>query len=273
VTAVGLVALLAALSLMVPAGARPASGSAASVAEAAAVRGTNWKPRLRSARRYARRRAGKVGFAVIDMRGRMHGFHKRATAPTASVIKVMFLVAYLRQSSVRHRPLHRSDRRLLGPMIKRSDNAAATRVRDIVGAKAINRVARKARMRDFRFDRSLWGLSRTSARDQARFMYRLHHYVPRRHRRYARHLLHSIVPSQRWGIAKARPRGWRLYFKGGWGTGTGRVDHQVAFLQNHRERIAIAILTEFDPSHHYGKRTLKGVAARALRGLPRRVPR
>jgi hypothetical protein len=86
------------------------------------------------------------------------------------------------------------------------------------------------------------------------------------------HLLHSIVPSQRWGIAKARPRGWRLYFKGGWGTGTGRVDHQVALLRNHGHHVALAILTEFDPSHTYGKQTLKGVAARVLRGLPRRPP-
>ena len=68
------------------------------------------------------------------------------------------------------------------------------------------------------------------------------------------------------------PKGWEFYFKGGWGTGTGRVDHQVAFLEEHGRRIAVAILTEFDPSHSYGKRTLKGVAERLLRGLPR-LPR
>ena len=79
------------------------------------------------------------------------------------------------------------------------------------------------------------------------------------------------MPSQRWGIADARPRGWKLYFKGGWGTGTGRVDHQVAFLRNPPGRIALAILTEFDPNHTYGKHTLRGVAARVLRGLPRRL--
>src|SRR5436190_6957354 len=61
-------------------------------------------------------------------------------------------------------------------------------------------------------------------------------------------------------IAKVKSKGWKLFFKGGWGTGTGRVDHQVALLQEHRRRIAVAILTQFDPSHSYGKRTLKGVA-------------
>ncbi|HMC07486.1 MAG TPA: serine hydrolase [Solirubrobacterales bacterium] len=271
--AVALVGLLLA-GLTAPTLAAPAAGVSTRVegAVARSARGTNWKPRMRAAKRYAKRRAGKVNFAVVDLRGRLHAYRGAHTAPTASVIKVMFLVAYLRQHSVRHRDLRHSDRRLLGPMIKRSDNVAATRVRDIVGARAVNRVARVARMRDFHFDRQVWGLSRTSARDQARFMYRLHHYIPKRHRRYARHLLHSIVPSQRWGIAKVRPRGWKLYFKGGWGTGTGRVDHQVAFLQNHSGRVSVAILTEFDPSHGYGKHTLKGVAARLIRGLPRRLP-
>ena len=66
-----------------------------------------------------------------------------------------------------------------------------------------------------------------------------------------------------------RVRGWRLYFKGGWGSGTGAVDHQVAFLQSGRMRIALAIFTVGNPSHGYGKQTLRGVAARLLRGLPK----
>jgi Beta-lactamase enzyme family len=267
---VGLLAALAFAGLAIPSSGAPPR---AAVAASSGARGTNWAPRMRSAKRYAKRRAGQVSFAVVDLRGRMHTYNRADTAPTASVIKVMFLAAYLRQRSVRHRDLRGSDRALLGPMIKRSDNVAATRVRDIVGARAIERLARDARMRDFHFDSSVWGLSRTSARDQARFMYRLHHYIPKRHRRYARHLLHSIVPSQRWGIARARPRGWRLYFKGGWGSGSGAVDHQVAFLQNHHGRVGVAILTESDGSHSYGKQTLKGVAERLLRGLPRRLPR
>jgi hypothetical protein len=35
------------------------------------------------------------------------------------------------------------------------------------------------------------------------------------------HLLRTVVPSQRWGVARVRPDGWRLYFKGGWGSGSG----------------------------------------------------
>jgi hypothetical protein len=115
----------------------------------------------------------------------------------------------------------------------------------------------------------VWGLSRSSPRDQSRFMFRLDRFLPARHRGYARRQLARIVPSQRWGIGRLRLPGWRLYFKGGWGSGTGAVDHQVAFLESGRMRIALAIFTVGNPSHGYGKRTLRGVAARLLRGLPR----
>jgi hypothetical protein len=224
----------------------------------------SWHPHVRAARRYARQRAGEVAFAAIDERGRMSGFHAGSTAPAASVFKVMLLVAYLR---MRHdRGLSDRDRSLLGPMIRRSDSVAATEVRDIVGVRRIERVARVAGMRDFRY-RAIWGESRTSPRDQVRFMYHLPSYIPGRHRAYARYLLSHIVHSQRWGIGRVAPRGWRLFFKGGWGSGTGRVDHQVALLTRDGHHVAVAIFTQFDPDHRYGERTERGVAERLLDGL------
>src|SRR3712207_7287518 len=41
---------------------------------------------------------------------------------------------------VRSRPLRRADRRLLAPMVRRSDNTAATRVRGIVGDPGLRRL-------------------------------------------------------------------------------------------------------------------------------------
>jgi hypothetical protein len=154
-------------------------------------------------------------------------------------------------------------------MIQRSDSVAATIVRDLVGLSRIERVARVSGMHDFRYA-PIWGLSRTSPRDQARFMYRFRAYIPAEHRRYAAYLLSHIAPSQRWGIGRVPVGGWRLFFKGGWGSGSGRVDHQVALLTHHPHKIAIAVFTQFDPDHAYGKRTLRGVFKRLLRGLPAR---
>jgi beta-lactamase class A len=177
------------------------------------------------------------------------------------------MTAYLRLPSVRDRGLRQKDRDLLEPMIRWSDNATASRVRDIVGGSRLNALADRAGMRDFSFHYSPWGLSRTSARDQARFMFRLERWIPNRHEAYARRLLRTIVRSQRWGIPPEVPDGWRIFFKGGWGSGTGWVTHQVAFLKNGDRRIAIAILVRDSPNHTYGTRTIRGVARRLLKGL------
>lgn len=106
-----------------------------------------WRPGIERAERYPKRRRGDVRFAIIEPGGRTHRFHAARTAPAASVFKAMLLATYLRQPSVRNRGLRRSDKRLLGPMIRRSDNVTATRVRDIVGRAAIERLARRAGMR------------------------------------------------------------------------------------------------------------------------------
>ena len=88
------------------------------------------------------------------------------------------------------------------------------------------------------------------------------------HRAFALKLLASIVPSQRWGIGEVAPKGWKLYFNGGWGYGTGLVDHQVALLTRGCARLSVAVLTLYDGTHAYGKATLRGIFARLLRGLP-----
>jgi hypothetical protein len=178
----------------------------------------------------------------------------------------MLLVAYLRQGDVRARALRRGDRALLDPMVRRSDNLTATRVRDDVGDAGLRRLARRVGMRRFS-THPVWGMSRVDADDQTRFLLHVDRYVPKRHRVYAMRLLRTIVHSQRWGIGRVAPRDWNLYFKGGWGSGSGAVDHQVALLRRGRLRVSVAIMTTGNGSHAAGKATLRGVAARLLRGL------
>jgi hypothetical protein len=202
----------------------------------------------------------------VRTQAHLYGEDTRRTVPSASVLKAMLLVAYLRQPDVRARALGKADRVLLTPMIRWSDNVAATRVRDIVGNDGLVRLAHRVGMRAFA-PAPIWGLSRIDAADQTLFFLHIDRYVPARHRPTALRLLSSIVPSQRWGIGQARPAGWALYFKGGWGSGTGAVDHQVALLRRGERRVSVAILTTSSPSHAYGKQTLCGVAARLLRGL------
>ena len=241
--------------------------AAVAVPATPALPGPPWHPRKQAAVRYIHDRSGSVSFAAVNERGTMWGHRRHEMVEAVSVFKAMLLATYLRMRSVRDRPLRDSDRQLLAPMIKRSDNATASRVRDIVGHGRIRRLAADAGMMNFRVARP-WGASQITARDQARFMFRFERYVPARHEDYARYLLSHVVPWQRWGMAAYaddRMSGWKVFFKGGWGSGTGRWSHQVAFFERKDRRIALAILTEHSPSHSYANQTMRGVARRLLR--------
>jgi hypothetical protein len=130
------------------------------------------------------------------------------------------------------------------------------------------RLARRAGMTRFRPGGAIWGNSLITARDQTRFFLAIDALLPVRHRAYALRLLRTVVPSQRWGIGRLKLRGWTVYFKGGWGSGTGRVDNQVALLVRGDVRLSVAVLTVADGSHAAGKTTLEGVFRRLLAGLP-----
>jgi beta-lactamase class A len=222
-----------------------------------------WARRVAVARRYAATRPGTIAFAVRTPL-RIHGDGVDRVFASASVVKAMLLVAYAR--GARDRRLTASERALLGPMIRRSDDEAANAIFVRVGTAGLQRLARAAGMTRFAPASPIWGNAQITARDQTRFFLRLDRLLPQRHRTYALRLLRTVVPSQRWGIGRLRLRGWRVHFKGGWGSGTGRVDHQVALLTRGERRLAVAVLTAGNGSHAVGMQTLEGVFRRLLRG-------
>jgi hypothetical protein len=235
-------------------------------APAAAEAPPGWRPDVAAARTYAASRAGDVSFAVRTQE-RAWSWRGTTSYRSASLVKAMLLVAYLRRDDVRRRALRPDERALLDPMVRFSDNRAADAVHARVGLPALSALARRAGMRSFA-PHPVWGGSSVTADDQARFFLRIDRLVPARHRDYAMGLLRGIVPEQRWGIAAAVPDGWNIAFKGGWGRGvTRQVDHQAALLTNAALRVSVAVLTADSPGDGYGSATLRGVAARLLRGL------
>jgi hypothetical protein len=218
---------------------------------------------LGEAQRWARRRAGTIGFAVAEGK-RIRGINLDHRFYSASVVKAMLALAVVRQAG--DRDLTAGERGLLRPMITYSDNDAASTVYRTIGAAPLYAIARAAKMT--RFDIGFnWADALLTARDQARLFLRIDKLAPRRHRSYLRGLLAGIVPSQRWGIAPvAEERGFMILFKGGWRIG---IFHQVALLERGDDRVALAILTS-GTDHGYGRTTQAGIAARVLAGLPRR---
>jgi hypothetical protein len=251
-----------------PCGAHRFRGPADSpyVGAGVAPRGYPGPAAIAAARAYLGQRRGYTSFAVVDSDGRMHGSHLHRTFDTASVVKAMLLVAYLRELAAEHGHLDADDRSLLEPMIHFSDNDAATEVWEHDGDERLRALAQRAGMTDFSIEGE-WGDAQISAADQARYFFEMEKLIPARFRHFADHLLSHIAGYESWGIpAVARPRDWTVYFKGGWrGTERGQLVHQIARLRRPGERVAIAVMTDGDPSMEFGIETIEGVAGRLLR--------
>jgi hypothetical protein len=218
---------------------------------------------IAAAGRYLDGRAGRTAFAVVDSSGHVHGMRVHEHFETASVVKVMMLVAYLQMLSSQHRGLRTSDRSLLYPMIHVSDNRAASAVLAIVGAPALARVAREAGMQDYAPGVGWWAFTQTSAADQARFLFMIDRLIPPRFYPYARYLMSTIEPSQSWGFPPVARPSWQVFFKTGQLPEEG-LYNEVARLERGGVTFAAAVLTDGDPSMGYGQETIEGVAARLL---------
>lgn len=253
-----LIAVLACLSAAEAPASERASATQAAARPLAEV---DWEKRLKAAERFARGRAGQVSFSLRagGVQRSRDGDH---TYASASVVKVMLLVSYLRER--RDRGLDHDERTLLKAMIRRSHNDSATRVRDSVGNGALEDLARRVGMDCFATSAASWGSTRICSRDQALLMKRIAGLVPERHRTFAMTQLRRIVARQRWGIPEVT--GWTPYFKGGWFEDPGgwRI-HQIALLRGpDRREIALAILTSSQPTRNYGRETVRGVAERLI---------
>jgi beta-lactamase class A len=218
---------------------------------------------IAAAERFLGTRAGRTSLAIVDSMGRVSGVRLHEHFETASVVKVMMLVAYLQMLEAHHRSLDSFDSSLLYPMIHISDNDAASEVFSIVGEPAVARVAREAGMSDYAPGVGWWAYTQSSAIDQARFFFMLDRLIPKRFYGYARYLMSTIEPSQSWGIPPVARPGWQVFFKTGALPERG-LFNEVARLERGPRHFTVAVFTDGDPSMGYGEDTIEGVGAALL---------
>jgi hypothetical protein len=208
-------------------------------------------------------RAGRTSLAVVDSHGRLAGVHLHERFQSASVVKVMFLTAFLQRLGSVGRPVSSFDNSLLYPMIHESNNDAASAVLAKVGAGAVARVAREAGMRDYAPGIGWWAFTHTSAADQAHFFVLIERLIPHRYWPYARGLLSGIEPEQSWGIPEvARPR-WQVFFKTGALPSEG-LFNETARLERPGVMFTVSVFSTDGPSQAYGEETMRGVGARLV---------
>jgi beta-lactamase class A len=254
---------------------------ALSATPAAAYTDPIWKPDYKAAKAYAKSHRGDSQIIAFSLRTHMHLWNYRAseTEPSASAVKVMILTAYLRRGSVKNSDLTGDQRYNLERMIEYSDDQATDRLFRHVGRGGLYNLAHTVGMKHFSNSCSsppssaCWGRSQIDAEDQSLFLLNLEKYLPSKHRSYALSLMRHIHRGN-WGIGEVHPAGWQVMFKSGWGLGTGWVDNQVALLRYGSMRIGVAVLSYHNRpdynsggSHPYGKRLLKGLFQRLLKGL------
>jgi beta-lactamase class A len=224
---------------------------------------------VREAREFAADAAGTVSFAVIDGDGGVRGLDEDDQFSSASVSKVLLLAAELRSLRDEGTELDDGTRSLLESMITYSDNDAASSIYARVGDGGMEAAADLAGMDSFEVTPGYWGGAQVTAADLARFFFRLNRNLVGPDGDDAREMLAEITESQRWGIPQGAPRGWEVYFKGGWrpaGTTetSGSVTHQAALLR-HRDgqRVGLAILTD-NPPGSTAYSVLSGITRRLL---------
>ena len=214
----------------------------------------------RAAFAWAARRAGRVAVAVVDSRGHLYGYHHRVPFWSASVVKAMLLVAYLRE----HRTVSTAMRGVLRRMIEHSDNDAADIVYRAVGRRGLAKLARLAGMRGFHTT-AAWITTQVTAADMALFFRDMERWLPERHRHFADWLLAHVTPYRALGHPCRCRSAWlpRLLQAGldrrlGAGQSGGPARAPVV-------RLGLAVFTDKNPTSTYGKETIAGVTRRLLR--------
>jgi hypothetical protein len=158
--------------------------------------------------------------AVIDSTsGCTYHLNPHLRMTTASVVKTEVLAGVLLRAQREGRPLTRWEQDRIWPMITQSANPPTTDLWSSLGGVAgMEAIDGAFGLRDTVHAGPTWGLTTTSALDQARLVRQVVYDggpLTAASRAEARRSMTSVVPSQRWGASAGVPSGWTVAQKNG----------------------------------------------------------
>ena len=158
--------------------------------------------------------------SVWDLRtGCWYRYRPGQRVSTASVVKLEILGGTLLRAQREGRGLTAGEWKAAIPMITRSDNATASTLwSSLGGPRGMSAVGDDLGLAETIEVGPVWGLTTTTADDQARYAGRLlgtSEILDDSHRGDAWWLATSVVPAQRWGVGAGVPPGWGVGMKNG----------------------------------------------------------
>ncbi|MFJ6133097.1 FG-GAP-like repeat-containing protein [Janibacter terrae] len=205
-------------------------------------------------RRYLGSRPGAVGVAVrLPGTGRSWTYTKTSSRNvTASIVKVQIMSAVMIKAQEAGRGLTSWEKSKIVPMIRYSDNNATTALFDHIGGRAgLDRAGSRLGMTQTYADPyNHWGLTSTTAFDQARLM---EHYarpssvLSYSNRVYGLSQMRQVTASQDWGVSAGPPAG-TVALKNGWLPRTdGWHVNSIGWSNYGSADYTIGVLTHDDP--------------------------
>jgi beta-lactamase class A len=224
--------------------------------------------------RALRGRVSAVAVRVDDPgRGLQCWLNSSAHFDSASVVKVTILSALLRKAQQEHRNLTRTEAKLAGEMITRSDNNAASALWDDAGRYYLQHFLDLAHMsQTYLGPGGYWGLTKITAYNEVlllRLLVTPNLVLDASSRAYVLRLMAQVIPSQRWGVPAGAPTSLAVHVKNGWLPLPTHGWHinSIGCFTGPGGGYSIVVLTQDNPTMTYGIGTVEAVARAVSRDL------
>lgn len=217
---------------------------------------------------------GVTAAAFDDRTGCWYHLNQGRPATTASVVKTEIMAGVLLRAQNAGRSLNPRERSLISPMMRDSANPPASALWGSLGAATgMDRVGRAFGLDATNETSPIWGLTTTTAEDQARFIHRLLQVgepLNAASRAEAWRYLQDIRPDQRWGVRSGVSDDWSTGNKNGFAASQccGWRANSVGYAADpDGGGYALAIFTDRWPNLAAGVPLVDAVATTVARSL------